>query len=155
MRKLFLILAVLAALAIAAPVYAQDEYDWAGTFSIGLGYGFGDDTEVGPMMLSGKYWAPQWEVGAEVYYDGDTEDESDQIGMAWLAYRMNLDELGTYYAGVGPAFAFETNGFANDIGGVVFVGYDDIQYGAQVKYAYFDPSVISIVVYYNFPEEGY
>jgi len=154
MRKVLFILAVLAAFFVAAPAYADDYYEYEGLFSVGLGAGFGDETDPGPFILSGKYWSPMWELGAEVYYSGDEEDEYDQLGMGWLAYRMDLDDEGQTYVGIGPAFMFENwGGFENEFGGVAFIGWDDYEWGAQLKYAYFDPSIISIVVYYHFNEE--
>lgn len=154
MRKVLFLLAVIAAFFVAVPAQAQDYYEYEGVFSLGLGYGFGDDVEPGPYMLSGKYWSPMWELGTEVYWSGDEDDEFDQIGMAWLAYRLYFDDEEMWYGGLGPAFAFESwNGFENEFGGTAFLGYDDYEWGAQLKYTYFDPSIISLVVYYHFNEE--
>jgi hypothetical protein len=159
MRKVLLILAALAVLLVATPAMAQDGYDYLemGTFSIGLGGGFGDtDTDIGPLVISGKYWDPMWELGAELYTDGSfsDSDEYDQIGMAWLAYRYDLsvEEQGAAYIGIGGAGVFEIfdDNFENSFGPVALVGWDGEEWGLELKYGWFDPSLISIVAYYHF-----
>ncbi len=153
MRKVFVILIALVLFFAATPAFAQDYDEWMGTFSIGLGGGFGDDTDVGPFVLSGKYWDPMWEIGGEVYWSGDEEDEYNQIGMAWIAYRYDLstNEDGATYVGIGGAGIFEEQaGFANSFGPVGLIGYDTEVWGLEAKWAYFDPSVLSFIVYYHF-----
>ena len=151
MRKALIILAAFVLLFAASPVYAQDYMDM-GTFSIGLGGGFGDDTEVGPFVLSGKYWDPMWELGADVYWSGDEEDEYDQVGMVWLAYRYDLsvDEESATYLGIGGAGLFEDIGFGSQFGPIGLVGWDSEGWGLELKYAFFDPSIISAVAYWHF-----
>lgn len=162
MRKVILIMAALAVLLAATPAFAQDDYDYLemGTFSLGLGGGFGDaDVDVGPFVISGKYWDPMWEIGAEIFTDGSFEDSEDydQFGMAWLAYRYDLsvEEEGAAYLGIGGAGVFETidGNFGNEFGPVGLVGWDGEEWGLELKYCYFDPSLISIVAYYHFPSD--
>jgi hypothetical protein len=153
MRKALIVLVALVMIFAAAPAFAQN-YTEMGTFSIGLGGGFGDSTDVGPFILSGKYWDPMWELGAEVYWSGDTEDEYDQIGMAWLAYRYDLsvEEENAIYAGIGGAGVFEDYDFGNQFGPIGMIGWDATQWGLEFKWAWFDPSVLSLVAYYHFAE---
>lgn len=154
MRKVFMLLLALGILLVASPAFAQDmEY---GTFSLGLGGGFGDDTDPGPFVISGKYWDPSWELGADVYFSGDEEDEYDQVGLVWLAYRydLNVSEDGAAYVGIGGAGIFEEQNFGTQFGPIGLVGWDADVWGAELKYAYLDPSLISIVVYYHFNEFG-
>ena len=82
MRKVFVILVALGMFFLASPTFASDGCGWCGdemigTLSLGIGGGFGDETEVGPLVASGKYWDINWELGAEVYWSGDEEDEYD------------------------------------------------------------------------------
>jgi len=158
MRKVLIILVALAMFFIAAPAFAQDEYDFEmGTWSIGMGGGFSDSTDVGPFVLSGKYWDAQWEIGADVYSSFESESQDyDQIGMAWLAYRYDLsvEEASATYAGIGAAGIFqESEGWSSQFGPVGVVGWDSDIWGLELKWAYFDPSVISAVAYYHFNEE--
>jgi len=154
MRKVLLVLVAAVFLLVAAPAFAQgDDYLEYGTFSLGLGAGFGDDVDPGQWILSGKYWDPMWEVGAEMYWTGDEEDEYDQIGMAWIAYRYDLDvqEESATYVGIGAAGIFEEwSGYENQFGPVGIVGWDADIWGLELKWAYFDPSVFSVVAYYHF-----
>jgi hypothetical protein len=152
MRKLLVLLVALGLFFTASPAFAQDYDLEMGFFSIGLGGGFGDDYDPGPLVLSGKYWDPQWEIGADVYWSGDTQDEYDQIGMVWLAYRYDLsvnDDSATY-VGIGGAGIFQEYAFGNQFGPIGIVGWDSDVWGAELKWAFFDPSIISAVVYYHF-----
>jgi hypothetical protein len=127
-----------------------------GVFSLGLGYGFGEDVEPGPFVLSGKYWADVWEVGAEVYFSGDDADEFDQIGTGWLAYRYDVDveDEGATYLGIGIAGLFEDyTGFENSFGPVGLVGWDSEIWGLELKYQWFDPGIFSFVAYYHLGDE--
>ncbi len=155
MRKALVVLAALALLFVATPTFAQDYMEY-GTFSIGLGGGFGEDIDPGPFVLSGKYWDPEWELGAEVYWSGDEEDEYDQVGMAWIAYRYDLDvqEESAVYVGIGGAGIFEEySGFENSFGPVGLIGWDAEEWGLEFKYSWFDPGIFSVVAYYHFLEE--
>lgn len=164
MRKALLAVIALGVLMIATPAFAQDTM--MGTFSAGLGGGFGDE-DVGPFVLSGKYWDYEYELGAELFYSGDTEDEYEQLGMIWALYRYDLsaEEESTVYMGIGGGFlldddeaeipegaevAPERSEFGNDWGIVAAVGWDAEVWGLEFKYGWFDPSLYSIVVYYHF-----
>lgn len=153
MRKGLLIILALALMLVAAPAYAQGTMYDMGVFSVGLGGGFSDDPSVGPFILSGKYWTEQWELGGEVLASGDTKDEYDQIGLAWLAYRYDIDvnEDSATYFGLGLAGIFEDyGGFENTWGPTGLVGWDADIWGLELKYSWFDPGVASFVVYYHF-----
>jgi len=149
MRRALLILAAVGLFFFAAPAFAQDEY--LGTFSVGLGGAFGEE-DVGPWVLSGKYWDAEWELGAEVFWSGDDMDEYDQIGFAWLVYRYDvwLEEDSATYVGIGGGGIFEETMFANNWGPVAVIGWDAQEWGLEFKYGYFDPSVFSICAYWNF-----
>lgn len=151
MRKFLVIIVALAVFLVAAPAFAQDDFE--GTWSVGLGGGFSDDVDVGQFVISGKYWDPMWEVGAEIFFTGDSEDEYDQIGTIWVAYRYDLsvNSDSATYVGIGGAGLFEDfSGFANSFGPIGIVGWDADQWGLELKWAYFDPSVFSACAYYHF-----
>jgi hypothetical protein len=133
---------------IAAPVFAGG---FLGDFSVGLGAGFGDE-KVGPGVISGRFWSNTLEVGAELFYDGDTGDEIDQFGFTWIAVRYDLttEEGNSTYLGVGGGGLFEKNLYENDVGFMTLLGWDGKGWGLEMKYGYFDPSIYSLVVYYNF-----
>lgn len=151
MRKFLAIIVALVVFLVASPAYAQD--DFVGTWSVGLGGGFSDGVDVGQFVISGKYWDPMWEVGGEIFFTGDEDDEYDQIGMIWVAYRYDLavNSDSATYVGIGGAGIFEDwTGFENTFGPIGLVGWDADQWGLELKWAYFDPSVISACAYYHF-----
>jgi hypothetical protein len=151
--KNFLILALSIGLFLAAvPAYAFDlGLDFDGNLSVGLGGGFGDN-DVGPGVLSGKYSADWLEVGAELFYDGDKEDEIDQLGLVWLIYRhdLHVEENNTPWLGVGFGETFDANSYEDSFGFVSAMGWQGRGWGMELKYGYFDPSLYSFVVYYDF-----
>ncbi len=152
MKKYLLILASLLILAIPSPLYALDlGLDFDGNFSVGLGGGFGDN-DVGPGVLSGKYWDDWLEIGGEIYYDGDQEDEIDQLGLLWLIYRHNLhvEENNTPWLGVGIGETLDANSYENSFGFIGAMGWEGRRWGMELKWGYFDPSLYSFVVYYHF-----
>jgi len=152
MRRTIIIPAVLAILILAAsPVRAFDLGLGEGDLSIGIGAGFGDD-EVGPGVLSGKYWDDWLEIGAEVFYDNDKENQIDQLALAWLIYRYDLhvEENNTPWLGVGFGKIFERNSFEDSFGYVSAMGWEGRGWGMEFKWGYFDPSLYSFVVYYHF-----
>ncbi len=129
---------------LATPVYAGD-------FSVGLGAGFGDN-DVGPGVISGKYWDEWYEVGAELFYDNDKGDAIDQLALSWFIYRYNLyvEENNTPWLGVGIGKTFEQNSYQDSFGFVSAMGWEGRGWGMEFKYGYFDPSLYSFVVYYGF-----
>jgi hypothetical protein len=137
---------------IASPVFAQE---MMGTFSLGLGGGFGEG-DVAPFVVSGKYWDQQWEAGIEAFTSFEEESSDyDQIAFGWLAYRYNLSteyEEGTAYLGVGGGGIFNEQSFENQFGPVGVLGWDQYEWGLELKYGYFDPGIFSICAYYNFNE---
>jgi hypothetical protein len=153
MRNLFIMIIALTLLLVAAPAFAQDDNTFEeGTWSAGLGGGFGDSVDIGQYVVSGKYWDPQWEIGGEVFFTNDT-DNNDQIGMLWIAYRYDLsvNPGNATYVGIGGAGLFsDWNGFSNGFGPIGLVGWDSDDWGLELKWAYFDPSVISACAYYHF-----
>ena len=156
MRKVLMILLALSLLLVASPAFAQDMEMEYGTFSIGLGGAFGDEIDPGPIVISGKYWDPMWEIGADLYFAGEEESaDYDQLGMVWVAYRydLNVSEEGSTYVGIGGAGIFEEWDFENQFGPVGLVGWDSEVWGAELKYAYFDPSIISVVIYYHIDDQ--
>ena len=132
----------------AAPTYATD---LEGNYSAGLGAGFGDE-DVGPFVLSAKYWSNTFEGGAELFYDSDTGDEVDQFGLVWLAIRYDLfvEEGNSTYLGMGGGNLFEKHSFENGFGYVALLGWDGKKWGFEFKYGYFDPSLYSVVTYWHF-----
>lgn len=122
-----------------------------GTISAGIGGGMGDE-DVGPVVLSGKYWTRSWELGGEVFYDGDTGDAIDQFGFIWAAYRFDIhpEERNYLYMGLGPATLIDSNSFKDSFGLAGLLGWDGKNYGLEFKYGYFKPSTYSIVAYYHF-----
>jgi hypothetical protein len=122
-----------------------------GSFSAGLGGGFGDE-DMGPIVVSAKFWSRSWEAGGEVFYDGDTGDTIDQIALAWVLYRFDLhsEERNYMYAGLGPGNVFNKNKVEDSFGIIGSLGWDGKDYGLQFKYGYFDPSIYSFVVYWHF-----
>ena len=121
------------------------------TLSAGMGGGMGDEN-VGPFVVSLKYWSNSWEAGGEIFYDGDKKDMIDQFGFAWLAWRFVLhpEERNTLYMGVGLGHLFESTLYENNSGGMLLIGWDGKNYGLEGKYAWFDPSIYSVVAYYHF-----
>ena len=152
MRKGLIALAVLGLLFAATPAFAQD---MMGTFSAGIGGGFGEE-DLGPFVISAKYWDPMWEVGAEILTS--FEDESmdyDQLGLVWIAYRYDVtyEEDGAAYVGIGGGGIFnQSDWFENQFGPVAMIGWDADIWGLEFKYGYFDPSLFTIVAYYHFNE---
>jgi len=130
-------------LAAAAPL--------GGNISAGIGGGMGDN-DVGPGVLSGKYWTRSWEVGAEVFYDGDKNNITDQFLFPWAVYRVDLhpEERNYLYTGLGVGALVKSSSFKETTGMVIVLGWDGKKYGIEVKYGYFAPSVYSAVVYYHF-----
>jgi hypothetical protein len=155
MRKGLITLIALGLMLLAAPAYAQEGtvYD-EGTFAVGIGGGFSGDTDVGPFVLSGKYWNETWEIGAEVYTSFEDESQDyDQVGLGWIAWRydVSMTEDGATYVGIGGAGLFEDyTEFSNSFGPVGLIGWDGEEWGGELKIAWFDPIVASGVVYYNF-----
>jgi hypothetical protein len=171
MKKVILFAVAVALFLIAAPTFAQqpcpppagDSVLSNGTFSVGVGGGFqagtsqgaGHDT-VAPIIVSAKYWDPNWELGAEaftVFKKNSTTD--DQLGQAWVAYRYDLNYgegsfNGYTYVGVGVGGIFKANNFGNSVGPVILVGYDADEWGVEAKGAWYDPTLVSVVAYYNF-----
>jgi len=137
---------------LSSPVAAFDlGLDFDGHASVGLGAGFGDE-DVGPGVLSGKYTDDWLEVGAELFYDGDTEDQIDTLALAWLLYRHNLhvEENNTPWLGVGIGETFEADSYEDSFGIVAAMGWEGRSWGMELKWGYFDPSLYSFVVYYHF-----
>ncbi|HDS30801.1 MAG TPA: hypothetical protein ENN67_07130 [Firmicutes bacterium] len=122
-----------------------------GSFSAGLGGGFGDE-KMGPFVVSGKYWSRSWEAGAEIFYDGDKDNDIDQIGLIWAMYRQDLhpEERNWLYAGLGAGFTLEENLLKSSTGIVGAIGWDGKDYGLELKYGYFKPSIFSFVAYWHF-----
>lgn len=152
MRRAIPFLFILIMLALPLPAGAFDlGLDFDGHMSVGLGGGFGDN-DVGPGVLSGKYWDEWIEIGGEVFWDNDTEDKIDQLALAWLIYRYNLheEENNTPWLGVGMGNIFEKNNFEDSFGFISAMGWEGRGWGMEFKWGYFDPSLYSFVVYYHF-----
>jgi hypothetical protein len=135
----------------AAPAMAFPDFGLDGRLSAGLGAGFGDE-DVGPFVLSGKYWSETVEGGLELFYDGDTGDDIDQFGLAWLAVRYTLhpEEGNSTYMGMGGGLMVNKSSFENSFGYVALLGWDSEQWGFEFKYGYYDPSIYSVVTYWHF-----
>lgn len=155
MRKGLLILAMVGFFFMATPAFAYISCDdEAGWFSAGIGGGFAEN-DVAPFIISAKYWDLDWEVGGEMLFDRIEEsNEYDQIGVAWLIYRYDVavDEGGATYVGAGAAGLFSdfAGQFGNQFGPVGALGWDSDGWGLELKYAWFDPGVATVCVYYHF-----
>jgi hypothetical protein len=148
MLKAFLIILMTFMVIGPTPIQAAP---FGGSFSVGLGAGMGDE-DVGPGVISGKYWTKTWEVGGEVFLDVNTENTIDQFGLPWALYRHDLhtEDRNSLYAGVGAGVLIGSKSFKRDIGPVLALGWDGKKYGMEFKYGYFVPSTYSIVAYYHF-----
>lgn len=149
MRPIFRIFLFLSIFLLASNAANANDFD--GTFAAGLGGGFGDE-DVGSIVVSGKYWANTFEIGSEMFWSPGNEKGLDQFGLIWLAIRQDLhvEEDNSTYAGMGGALMFEKNSFENDFGYIALLGWDGGQWGFEFKYGYFDPSIYSVVTYWNF-----
>ena len=145
MKKFLILFLPLVIFLIATPLYAES------TFAVGLGGGFGDE-DVGPGVLSVKYRMDWLETGGQLFYDGDTEDTSDQLGLAWLVYRLDLhhEENNIPWVGAGFGNLFEANSYEDNFGPILEMGWDGKTWGLEAKYGYFDPSLYSFVAYWYF-----
>jgi hypothetical protein len=162
MRKCILMLAAICLfLAMVPSTFAKDSDDWAlnGKWSVGVGGGFNTDSDktVAPFVVSAKYWVQNYEIGGEAFTDFQSKSEdNDQIGQAWIAYRydvMGADDpgAGTTYIGIGGSGIFrDFNTYANSFGPMVLAGWDSDVWGVELKAAYYDPILLSGVVYYHF-----
>jgi hypothetical protein len=157
-KGLLLVAAVCLFLIVAPAAMAEDDASnmgLDGNWSVGLGGGF-SDKDVAPVVVSGKYWDPSWELGAEAFTVFQSESKDyDQLIQAWLAYRYDLEfgdpNNGVTYVGVGVSGIFEDfDEFENTYGPIVIVGWDSTQWGVELKGAWYDPMVYSGVVYYHF-----
>ena len=124
--------------------------DFDGTLSVGIGGGFGDE-KVAPGDLSVKYWSKFWEIGTEGFLDGTPGNRYDQFGLLWITVRYQLTEEynNSTYMGIGGGALFKANVYRLKEGYVTFVGWDAVDWGFELKYGYFKPSIYSLVVYYH------
>jgi len=170
MRNAILILTAFCLyLTVVPAAFAQKENPWIlnGKWSIGAGGEFSANIwakDKAPFVVSGKYWTENWEGGAEAFTSFEQmSKEHDQVGQLWIAYRRNVfgsdnTKSGSTYLGIGASTilmewdqGFYTYG--SDFGPMVVVGWDSNAWGAELKAAYYDPLVISTVVYYHFGRE--
>jgi len=130
---------------LCTPAYADS------AFSVGLGGGFGDE-DVGPGVLSGKYWTDWLEVGSELFYDNDKGDAIDQLVLSWLIYRVDLhhEENNTPWVGAGFGTVFEADSYQDEFGFVGAMGWEGEGWGLEAKFGYFDPALYSFVAYWHF-----
>ena len=107
---------------------------------------------VGPLVLSGKYWTRKFEVGGELFYDGNTQNTVDQFGLLWGLYRIDLhkEPRNYVYFGAGPGALVKSNHYGHKVGEMLAIGWDGQHYGLEFKYGNFAPSIYSTVAYWFF-----
>jgi hypothetical protein len=165
MKKGLLLVAAICLFLALVPAAMAEQTDaenmgLTGTWSVGLGGGF-SDKDVAPVVVSGKYWDPSWELGGEVFTVFQSEStDYDQLIQAWLAYRYDImmgddPSEGIPYVGIGIGAIFEDfNEFENAFGPIGIIGWDSGGvWGVELKGAWYDPMIFSGVVYYHFNEE--
>jgi hypothetical protein len=158
MRQGILIAVAVCLMLATAPAAFADEptlFLSNGEWSVGLGGGF-SNKDVGQYVLSGKYWGVSWEIGAEAFTAFKSKsDKYDQLLQSWVAYHYNLHpyvpnkvEDGPYI-GIGLGDVWRADALDNSIGPIGVVGWDNDDWGAELKASWYKQTLISVVIYDN------
>lgn len=135
------------------------DFDFTGNFAAGIGGGSGSSGErnLAPFIGGVKYASKNFELGVDVHFTLATGDDVDdnQLAHTWLAYKYPfMDEPesdnGFYVgAGVGNIIREEAE-YGTGISAVVLAGFVMEPFEFEAKVGFYDPEIISGVVYYRF-----